>query len=215
MSSLDPVDGLAFGFPCNDFSAVGERRGIKGKFGGLYRWCVKALEVLQPTFFVAENVNGMSSSGNSKDMNKILAEFESTGYRIHPHLYKFEDYGIPQSRHRIIIVGFREKIAIDFLPPEPSSIDRHAICRDALKAIPVDAPNHEYTKQTKRVVERLKYIKPGENAFTATIPARLRLNMKSKATISQIYRRLVPDQPAYTVTGSGGGGTHIYHWEGR
>jgi DNA (cytosine-5)-methyltransferase 1 len=61
------------------------------------------------------------------------------------------------------------------------------------------------------VVARLNYIKPGQNAFTATIPEELQLNVKG-AKISQIYKRLDPSKPAYTVTGSGGGGTHIYHW---
>ncbi|MBR0222017.1 MAG: DNA cytosine methyltransferase, partial [Synergistaceae bacterium] len=55
------------------------------------------------------------------------------------------------------------------------------------------------------------YIKPGENAFTADLPEELQLNVKG-VKISQIYRRLDPDKPAYTVTGSGGGGTHVYHW---
>ena len=49
--------------------------------------------------------------------------------------------------------------------------------------------------------------------FTADLPEELRLNMRSGATISQIYRRLMPDKPSYTVTGSGGGGTHLYHWD--
>lgn len=57
----------------------------------------------------------------------------------------------------------------------------------------------------------MSYIKPGENAFTADLPERLRLNVKG-AKISQIYKRLDPNKPAYTVTGSGGGGTHIYHY---
>ena len=57
----------------------------------------------------------------------------------------------------------------------------------------------------------MKYIKPGENAFTANLPKELQLNVKG-AKISQIYKRLDPNKPAYTVTGSGGGGTHIYHW---
>ena len=67
------------------------------------------------------------------------------------------------------------------------------------------------TKQSKTVVERLKYIKPGENAFTADLPQHLQLNIRG-AKISQIYKRLEPNKPAYTVTGSGGGGTHVYHW---
>ena len=71
--------------------------------------------------------------------------------------------------------------------------------------------NNELTKMNPKVVERLSYIKPGQNAFTAELPAELQLKVKG-AKISQIYKRLDPDKPAYTVTGSGGGGTHIYHW---
>ncbi len=213
MSRLELVDGMAFGFPCNDFSVVGERQGISGKFGGLYRWCVQALETLQPTFFIAENVSGMASSGGKQDMTRIFDAFEEAGYDIHPHLYRFEDYGIPQARHRIIIVGFRKILGVDFQPPLPQSNTETATCREALKDIPTDAPNHEFARQTDRVVERLNHIRPGENAFTANIPEHLQLNMKSDAKISQIYKRLSPDAPAYTVTGSGGGGTHIYHWK--
>lgn len=77
--------------------------------------------------------------------------------------------------------------------------------------ISVNAPNHELTRQSKTVIERLEYIKPGENAWSVNIPKHLRLNVKS-AKLSQIYKRLRPDKPAYTLTGSGGGGTHTYHW---
>lgn len=213
MSRLEQVDGMAFGFPCNDFSVVGERQGIRGKFGGMYQWCVQAVNALQPMFFIAENVSGMASSGRNRDMGKILTAFEKAGYAIHPHLYRFEEYGIPQARHRIIIVGFRKDLGVDFHPPLPHSNTTPATCREALKDIPADAPNHEFAKQTNRVVERLNHIKPGENAFTADIPDHLQLNMRSGAKISQIYKRLNPDAPAYTVTGSGGGGTHIYHWK--
>ena len=75
----------------------------------------------------------------------------------------------------------------------------------------MNAPNNELTKQSATVEERLKYIKPGQNAFTAELPPHLQLNVKG-ARISQIYKRLEPSKPAYTITGSGGGGTHVYHW---
>lgn len=87
-------------------------------------------------------------------------------------------------------------------------------CKTAIEnpPIPNDAFNNERTNQSLTVVQRLKYIKPGENAFTAKLPEKLKLNV-SGAKISQIYKRLDPFKPAYTVTGSGGGGTHIYHWD--
>ena len=66
-------------------------------------------------------------------------------------------------------------------------------------------------KAKLNVIERLKHIKPGENAWTANLPKDLKLKVKS-AKLSMIYKRLDPDKPAYTITGSGGGGTHMYHW---
>ena len=209
------IDGLVFGFPCNDFSVVGEKRGISGEYGGLYKYGVTALDVLKPTFFVAENVSGLSSVNKSKDFQRVLNELGEAGpnYIVEPHLYKFEEYGVPQKRHRYIIVGFRSDTGIKFVHPLPSKETKVKTAEEALSGLPDDSPNNERTTQNQRVVQRLGHIKPGENAFTANLPAELRLNMRSKAMISQIYRRLLPDEPSYTVTGSGGGGTHLYHWD--
>ena len=209
--SLPQIDGLVFGFPCNDFSVVGDRRGISGNFGGLYRWGIKGLNLFKPLFFVAENVSGLASSGT--DLDVIKDAMRTAGYTIFPHTYRFEQYGVPQNRRRIIIAGFRNDLQItDFAHPQPTTKDRPLTCREALAGIAVDAPNNERTNQSATVVERLKHIKPGQNAFTADLPEHLQLSLKSGATISQIYRRLQANKPSYTVTGSGGGGTHIYHW---
>lgn len=211
---LTPIDGFAFGFPCNDFSVVGERRGFEGNFGPLYLYGVAVLKKFQPIWFVAENVGGLASANEGAAFRKILERMKSAGYRIYPHLYKFEEYGVPQARHRIIIVGIRQDQKCVFYPPAPGLlVKRDNSARAALEEppIPSDAPNNDRTIQHPTVVERLKYIQPGENAFTANLPKRLQLNVKG-ARISQIYKRLDPSKPAYTVTGSGGGGTHIYHY---
>ena len=213
LRTLGPIHGLVFGFPCNDFSVVGERRGIDGEYGGLYRYGVKALETLDPSFFVAENVSGLSSVNKKADFERILAELENAGkgYKVVPHLYKFEEYGIPQRRHRYFIVGFRRDSGIKFVHPSPEGY-KTKTAAEALAGLKDDAPDNERSIHDERVKERLRHIEPGQNAFTADLPAELRLNMRSGAQISQIYRRLRPDEPAYTVTGSGGGGTHLYHW---
>lgn len=214
MDKLAPIDALAFGFPCNDYSVVGEQKGMDGVYGPLYSYGVKALKKFQPMWFLAENVGGLKNANDGKAFTKILTELRDAGYKITPHLYKFEEYGIPQARHRIIIIGIRNDLNIEFRVPSTDpykAIDNS--CRTAIETppIPSDAPNNELTKQSPIVVERLKHIKPGENAFTANLPKELQLNVKG-AKISQIYKRLDPNKPAYTVTGSGGGGTHIYHW---
>lgn len=212
------IDGFAFGFPCNDFSVVGEQKGINGTYGPLYQYGVNVLKKMQPKWFIAENVSGLSSANEGETFNRILGDLQKVGYVITPHLYRFEDYGIPQTRHRIIIVGIRKDITdVQFHVPSPEVIPqelRYQTAREAIETppIPADASNNERTRQSKQVVERLNCIKPGENAFTADLPEHLKLKIKG-ARISQIYKRLDPDKPAYTVTGSGGGGTHIYHWE--
>ena len=212
---IGDIDALAFGFPCNDFSVVGEQKGFHGKFGPLYTYGVKVLREKQPLWFLAENVGGLRNANEGKAFTKILAELKGAGYVITPHLYKFEEYGIPQARHRIIIVGIRDDLKVTYKVPSPEpykGIDNS--CRTAIEIppIPEDAPNNERTKQSDIVVRRLQHILPGQNAFTADLPEELKLNIKG-ARISQIYKRLDPEKPSYTVTGSGGGGTHIYHWE--
>ncbi|MCD8283779.1 MAG: DNA cytosine methyltransferase [Opitutae bacterium] len=211
ISKLGAIDALAFGFPCNDFSVVGEQLGFNGKYGPLYSYGIKVLRLYHPQWFLAENVGGLQSANGGGAFRSIMSDMRKAGYRLYPNLYKFEEYGIPQSRHRVIIVGIRDDLPYVFKIPAPTK--KIKTCREALEipSIACDAPNNEKTKQSTQVVERLSHIKPGENAFTAKLPENLQLNVRG-ARISQIYKRLDPDKPAYTVTGSGGGGTHIYHW---
>ncbi|GLI89746.1 DNA cytosine methyltransferase [Bacillus subtilis] len=216
---LEEIDCFAFGFPCNDYSNVGEKQGLNGTYGPLYSYGVKVLEKYQPKFFVAENVGGLQSANEGKAFIKILTELEECGYKLTPHLYKFEEYGVPQARHRIIIVGIRNDWTakgVKFRVPAPTTLAStdYVTSKQAITEppIPKDAPNHEMPKHTKKVQEMLSYIPPGENAWYAGIPEELQLNVKG-ARLSSIYKRLDPERPAYTVTGSGGGGTHMYHWE--
>lgn len=215
MEKLSPIEALAFGFPCNDYSVVGEQKGMDGVYGPLYSFGVKALKKFRPMWFLAENVGGLRNANDGKAFSKIMEELKAAGYKLYPNLYKFETYGIPQARHRIIIIGIRDDLDYEFkIPSNAPYADVDNSCRTAIEKppIPADAPNNELTKQSDTVVERLKHIKPGQNAFTADLPEHLKLNITG-AKISQIYKRLDPDKPAYTVTGSGGGGTHIYHWK--
>ena len=214
IEKLGKIDALVFGFPCNDFSVVGEQKGFEGTFGPLYTYGVKVLKEYEPQWFLAENVGGLRSANDGKAFEKIQEDLKEAGYRIYPNLYKFEEYGVPQARHRMIIVGIKDRLPYEFrIPSTKPYRDIDTSCKTAIEQppIPKDAPNNELTKQSATVVERLSYIKPGQNAYTADIPEHLQLHVKG-AKISQIYKRLDPSKPAYTVTGSGGGGTHIYHY---
>lgn len=215
IDSLGEIDAFAFGFPCNDFSVVGEQKGFAGTYGPLYTYGVKVLKRYKPLWFLAENVGGLKSANEGKAFECIKKDLIDAGYRIYPNLYKFEEYGVPQARHRMIIVGIRDDLPYDYKVPSTEKYRNVDVtCKTAIEVppIPKDATNNELTKQSETVVERLKHIKPGQNAFTADLPEELKLNVRG-AKISQIYKRLDPTKPAYTVTGSGGGGTHIYHYK--
>jgi DNA (cytosine-5)-methyltransferase 1 len=215
ISNLKPIDAFAYGFPCNDFSVVGKQKGFNGEFGPLYTYGIQIMDKLKPLFFVAENVGGLASSNSGNSFKKILYDLErcGNGYNLVANLYKAELYGIPQTRHRIIIVGISKTLNKVFKVPAPTTPKNYKTAYDALMNPPIEATatNNEVTKQSDIVIERLKHIKPGENVWTAKLPQKLKLNVKA-AKLSQIYKRLDPNKPSYTITGSGGGGTHGYHW---
>lgn len=208
-SELDAVAGLAFGFPCNDFSQVGEQLGTEGYYGKLYKHAARAINEVRPDWFIAENVPGILQNG----ANHIMQAFANAGpgYRLAIHLYEFEKYGVPQRRHRVVGVGIRADLGLTYRPPAPT----HEIpitAQEALAGAEEVPHNNVRTRHPKQVVERLKHIPEGENAWYEGIPEELRLNVPN-CRLSVIYRRLDRNEPAYTVTGSGGGGTHMYHWE--
>ncbi|MFN7251523.1 MAG: DNA cytosine methyltransferase [Anaerobacillus sp.] len=216
IESLESIDAFSFGFPCNDYSIVGESKGLDGKYGPLYSYGIKVLRHHQPKWFIAENVGGLQSANEGQAFIKIMQEMKEVGYRITPHLYKFEEYGIPQARHRIIIVGIHEDLGWEFKVPKAPFKARElwTTAKQALEnpPIPIDAKNNEFTRHSAKVIQFLSEIPAGKNAWFEGIPEDLRLNVKG-AKMSNIYKRLDPDLPAYTVTAKGGGGTHMYHYD--
>lgn len=236
------INGLLFGFPCNDFSLVGKNRKMQGKYGGLYKYACNVLNFFEPEYFVAENVTSLGKklqfnssdekrvdeifdkkklqNQNYKNFKKImgdLANCSKSGYTIYADNYKFEEYGIPQSRHRIILVGFRndffENCNVSFKRPEKIK-DVFKTCKEALEEPPIPdwAQHQELTKHDERVIRRLKKTAEGKNVWDLGNDKDGLPGVK-KARMSHIYKRLDSSKPAYTVTGSGGGGTHVYHYK--
>lgn len=225
VNKLNAVDAFLFGFPCNDFSNVGETKGLDGNFGPLYKQGIRLIRAKNPLFFVAENVSGLVHANDYGAFIQIIEDLhlsdlgEDKSYVVTPHHYKFEEYGIPQTRHRVIIVGIRADIARNlkrpFMPPAPTGIYKTA--EEALRGMDdKKLENNDPKALSSTVMERLQHIAPGQNIWDVndTIPEHLRLHVKG-THISSIYKVIDPNRPAYTVTGSGGGGTHMYHWDKR
>ena len=100
------ADVITGGFPCQDFSHAGKRKGFDSNRGTLYQSYVEVVKRVKPIIFIAENVNGLlTMAGNP--IQKIMNDFAAVGYEVKYQLIKCEDFGIPQTRHRVIIMGIR------------------------------------------------------------------------------------------------------------
>lgn len=100
------------GFPCQDFSHAGKRQGFDAQRGTLYQSYVELVRRVKPIVFVAENVEGLLTMPGDP-IKQIIADFGAAGYEVKYQLIKCEEFGIPQSRHRVIIMGIR----LDKRPP--------------------------------------------------------------------------------------------------
>ena len=201
-------DVLLGGFPCVTFSVVGKQQGVKDDLNGkLYESYASYVEHFQPKVFLAENVKGILSANKGEAIKIIKKRFEDTGYNLKIFLVNFADFGVPQTRQRVLFIGVRKDIKIDFIPPEYTHKGNHLTSSAAFVELDKSCINHNYMRIAESTKQKLEAIPPGGNF--KDLPAHLAV----KGLMSNIYRRLHPDTPAYTVIASGGGGTWHYHYE--
>lgn len=118
---IPEFDILTGGFPCQSFSIVAQnpkRLGVKDERGKLFFEMCRILRERQPKCFIAENVKGILTANKRSAFPLILKEFEESGYDVQYQILNSADYGVPQKRERVIIVGFRKDLNITFSFPE-------------------------------------------------------------------------------------------------
>ena len=123
---LPEFDILTGGFPCQSFSIVAQnppRLGIKDNRGVLFLEMCRIIRDRKPKCFIAENVKGILTANKKAAFPLIIQEFENSGYDVKYTVLNAADYGVPQKRERVIIVGFRKDLKIDFLFPKPIITD--------------------------------------------------------------------------------------------
>lgn len=138
-ADIPEFDILTGGFPCQSFSIVAQnpkRLGIKDEKGMLFFEMCRILKEKQPKCFIAENVKGIMTANKREAFPLIISEFEDSGYDVFYTVMKAVEFGVPQKRERVIIVGFRKDLHIEFTFPE-------AMIKSAQDYIPL-----------KRVVEK-------------------------------------------------------------
>jgi DNA (cytosine-5)-methyltransferase 1 len=207
------TDLIIGGFPCQDFSMIWKRGGINTDRGNLYRNFVEIVSSKNPLMFIAENVKGILTANKKQAIKQIIADFSDTGeygYTTTPYLINFADYGAPQLRERVLIVGVRKDIKDLFVMPSRTHLpENYVSAKEALNGVKKVNHNNEHQNIQESTIEKLKLIPPGGN-FT-NIPKSSPHYVKGM--ISHVYRRLHPDKPSTTIIAAGGGGTWGYHFE--
>lgn len=127
------ADVLVGGFPCQDISINGKMKGVEGARSGLYRAMLAGIEKTKPRVFVAENVKGLLMKHSQDSLRQITDDFSALGYRVSVNLYLAADYGVPQMRERVFIVGVKDRTK-KFRVPDPLRMNENWItAREALK----------------------------------------------------------------------------------
>ncbi len=157
-TEIPRCDIVIGGFPCQGFSVANTGRHEDDERNKLYLEMIRVIRDKQPKFFLAENVKGILSLGKGQVFQNILSDFRSLGYSVQYKLLNAADYGVPQKRQRVIIVGVRKDIEVTYLYPSPSySKDptfytkRWVSVGEAMAGIPDpdkpnNLPNHVYSK---------------------------------------------------------------------
>ena len=117
---IPSADVVVGGFPCQDFSLAGKRQGLTVQRGQLYLSMAKVIENVKPKVFLAENVKGLLSWEGGLGIKTMVEDFAKIGYKVSYRLLNTADYGVPQKRERVIILGVREDIDADIVWPEPT-----------------------------------------------------------------------------------------------
>lgn len=117
-------DLLCAGFPCQSFSNAGRKGGLDDPRGALIYQVIRILNGCQPRAFLLENVKGLLSNDKGRTFKTIEANLAACGYKVYHKVLEAKDFGVPQIRKRVFIVGVRNDINIEFIYPEPTECSK-------------------------------------------------------------------------------------------
>ena len=150
-------DILIGGFPCQGFSVANAKRGEHDERNKLYLELLRILVDKQPKFFLAENVKGIMSLMQGKIFEMIISDFKKAGYKIKHQVLNAANYGVPQKRERVIILGVRNDVDFNLEYPEPTHTENPTLFNNktswvsigaALNNIPEPEEEHSLTNHT-------------------------------------------------------------------
>jgi len=168
------ADVVCGGFPCQDFSHSGKRRGLESKRGTLYQCFVEVVKRVKPKMFVAENVHGLLTM-KGEPIKQIVSDFSEAGYDVKYQLIKCEEFGIPQTRWRVIIMGLRN---------------------DINHTLGTDWNIIDYNKRTATLRDYFKHL---EEPDVSDDPAQRVYSKAAKLDKGQGQREIILDEPGPTM----------------
>ena len=201
ITNLPDADVVVGGFPCQGFSVANRMRTLADDRNQLYKFFYNTILIKQPKFFIAENVKGILSLGKGEAIKQIVEDFEEAGYITSVNLVNLANYGVPQGRQRVLIIGQRKDLGDKMLFhfPEPThskdgkDLPRWKSIKEAIDHFPDpdkenDVVNHVYSAY------KVEY-----RNFTG-------------------HRKTDPDKPSPTILARGngkGGVCAIPHYNGK
>lgn len=196
----EKVDVIIGGPPCQGFSIAGNigRNFIDDDRNRLFKEFVRFVKIIKPRVFVLENVAAMERHNKGKTIKEIVSSFKEIGYDIKYKVLNAVNYGVPQERRRIFIVGTLGENNFEY----PQEINRIVTVKDAIDDLPKlengetsEIPNHTAMKHSAQMLEKMSYVSDGGNRND--IPE----NLRPKSGDSRKYIRYNSKKPSFCVTG--------------
>jgi DNA (cytosine-5)-methyltransferase 1 len=200
------VDVVTGGFPCQAFSYAGKRLGFQDARGTLFYEFARIVKETMPPICIGENVKGLLNHDKGRTLQGMIEVLDEIGYRVlPPQVLKAIHYNVPQKRERLVIVGIRKDISIDFDYPESDTKNIYKL-KDALKKgelYTTDVPESVGAKYPKRKKEILDLVPPG--GYWRDLPT----NIQKEYMLESFYltggktgmaRRISWEEPSLTLT---------------
>jgi DNA (cytosine-5)-methyltransferase 1 len=203
-AKLDNADLIIGGLPCQGFSMAGNlwRGRLNDDRNNLYKEFKKFVKFLKPKFFVIENVANLAKHKNGKTLKKIINGFQGLGYKVDYKVLNSAEYGVPQLRKRIFIIGNNLGVKNPF-PKKTKRKEEFSTIASAISDLPplksgetcTRIPNHESMNHSKQMLKKMKYVRDGGDRNH--IPKRLR----PKSGDLRKYVRFNSKKPSFCITG--------------
>jgi DNA (cytosine-5)-methyltransferase 1 len=222
------IDVVAGGPPCQAFSTAGKRRGFEDERGNVFLKFLEVIELVRPSYFIIENVRGLLSTKYELDEEEFIGyglphsllkkpgsaliytckRLEQSGYSVNFNLYNSANFGVPQKRERVVIIGALSERRVDFLTPTHSEngefgLSKWTNLRSAFNGLRPE--NDSYLPLSQKTLKFLQLLKPGQ--YWKDLPIELQKEAMGGSFHLQggktgFYRRLDFNKPSPTVVTS-------------